>query len=70
MLEHAKKINSTGIRNNQVEILLGRVEQIPYRDGIIDKILAINVIYLWPDLLHHQPGRGCFHIKRFCKYQD
>jgi len=50
MINYAKKINSVGIRKRPVDIRLGKVEQIPYGQRVFNKILAINVIYLWPDL--------------------
>jgi ubiquinone/menaquinone biosynthesis C-methylase UbiE len=50
MRMHARRVNSAEINGNRVDIRLGRVEDIPYGKEVFNKLLAVNVIYLWPDL--------------------
>ncbi len=50
MLEVASKRNSDAIDAGRVELRNGDADNMPYTDGSFDKVYAINVIYLWPDL--------------------
>ena len=50
MLREASELNSQGIQTGRIELRKADASSIPYDEGTFDKVLAVNVIYLWPDL--------------------
>lgn len=50
MLEQARWHNRKGIRRGRVALLKGSFDDLPFESGVIDGILAVNVIYFWHDL--------------------
>ncbi len=51
MVQQASKLNQSEIKSGRVELKIADVSSIPYDGDSFDKIFAVNVIYLWPDLL-------------------
>ncbi|CAI9718593.1 methyltransferase 2-like [Octopus vulgaris] len=49
MLETASKLMSEGITNNQVELHLGSVMEMPFESNTFDRIFHCNCFYFWPD---------------------
>ncbi len=52
MVQQASKLNESEIKNGTLELKIADVSSIPYADDSFDKIFAVMVIYLWPDLLN------------------
>ena len=52
MVQQAGKLNASEIKNGTVELKIADVSSIPYADDSFNKIFAVNVVYLWPDLLN------------------
>lgn len=50
MLEQARWRNRKGIRQGRVVLLNGSFDNLPFESGVIDRMLAVNVIYFWHDL--------------------
>jgi SAM-dependent methyltransferase len=50
MVQQASKLNKSEIKSGRVELKIADVSSIPYDDDSFDKVFAVNVIYLWPDL--------------------
>ncbi len=50
MVQQASRLNAVEIKEGRVELKNADVLSIPYNDDSFDKIFAVNVIYLWPDL--------------------
>jgi ubiquinone/menaquinone biosynthesis C-methylase UbiE len=50
MVKKAERNNRDGIRQGRVRIISGDVTEYPVRNESYTKILAVNVIYFWPDL--------------------
>ncbi len=50
MVKQASKLNSQGIESGRIELEKADVSSIPYSDETFDKVFAVNIIYLWPDL--------------------
>ena len=50
MVREASKLNSQAIQSGRVELKRADVSSIPYTDDVFDKVFAVNVIYLWPDV--------------------
>jgi len=50
MVREAGKLNAQGIQSGRIELKKADVSSIPYNDDSFDKVFAVNVIYLWPDL--------------------
>ena len=49
MLRQARAANRTLIRSGRVHLCRSRFEDLPFADGSIDKVLAVNVAYFWHD---------------------
>ncbi|MDD5581422.1 MAG: class I SAM-dependent methyltransferase [Methylobacter sp.] len=47
MVAAASRLNKIGIANGQIELRLGTVMELPYRDSFFDKAFSINCIYFW-----------------------
>jgi ubiquinone/menaquinone biosynthesis C-methylase UbiE len=50
MVQQASTLNATEIKEGRVELRNAEVSSIPYNDDSFDKVFAVNVIYLWPDI--------------------
>ncbi len=50
MVQQASKLNQSEIKSGRVELKIADVSSIPYDGESFDKIFAVNVIYLWPNL--------------------
>jgi ubiquinone/menaquinone biosynthesis C-methylase UbiE len=50
MLQQAAKRNRAAIREGRVMLYRSQFNRLPFGDGCIDKLLAVNVIYFWDDL--------------------
>ncbi len=50
MLQQANKLNIVKINEGRVELKKADVRAIPYDEDSFNKVFAVNVIYLWPDL--------------------
>lgn len=50
MLGQARRRNRRAVREGRVRLHLGHFDRLPLEDGSIDKVLAVNVIYFWPDI--------------------
>jgi ubiquinone/menaquinone biosynthesis C-methylase UbiE len=50
MVQQASKLNAVEIKEARVELKNADVSSIPYKDDSFDKVFAVNVIYLWPDI--------------------
>lgn len=50
MVREAGKVNSQEIQSGRIELKKADVSSIPYNDDTFDKVFAVNIIYLWPDL--------------------
>jgi ubiquinone/menaquinone biosynthesis C-methylase UbiE len=46
----SKKTNARWIDMDRVEVRLGSVSQLPFRDGIFDLVTAVESHFWWPDL--------------------
>jgi ubiquinone/menaquinone biosynthesis C-methylase UbiE len=62
MLAQACSRNATAIARGQVELLRGKVENLPFDGDCFDKVLAINSMQVWPDV-----HRGLREILRVLK---
>jgi len=49
MLAQARKRNRGAIRTGRVRLYRAQAEQLPFADGSMDKVLAVNVAYFWRD---------------------
>jgi ubiquinone/menaquinone biosynthesis C-methylase UbiE len=49
MLQQARRRNATAIREGRVEIREMDANALPYPDASFDTIVAIHVLYFWPD---------------------
>lgn len=52
MVQQAGKLNASEIKDGRVELKIADVSSIPYDDNSFNKIFAVNVVYLWPNLLN------------------
>lgn len=50
MLEQARKRNRRAIDARRVFLYQAAFECLPFEDATVDKVLAVNVIYFWPDV--------------------
>lgn len=50
MLQQANKLNIVKIKEGRIELKNADVRAIPYNEDSFNKVFAVNVIYLWPDL--------------------
>ncbi len=50
MVKQASKLNSRAIEGGRIELRRADVSSMPYNDEAFDKVFAVNIIYLWPDL--------------------
>ena len=50
MVELARARNITAIQKGGVDLQLGSVERLPFKDSTFDKALAINSMHVWPDV--------------------
>jgi ubiquinone/menaquinone biosynthesis C-methylase UbiE len=62
MLAQACSRNAVAIGRGQVELLRGKVENLPFDGDCFDKVLAINSMQVWPDA-----HRGLREILRVLK---
>jgi ubiquinone/menaquinone biosynthesis C-methylase UbiE len=62
MLAQACSRNAAAIARGQVELLRGKVENLPFDGDCFDKVLAINSLQVWPDA-----HRGLREILRVLK---
>lgn len=51
MVKQASKLNFQGIESGRIELKNADVSSIPYNSEAFDKVFAVNIIYLWPDLV-------------------
>ncbi|GAB1602794.1 uncharacterized protein LOC115227913 [Argonauta hians] len=49
MVESASKLMKQGISNNQVELHLGSVMEMPFEDNSFDRVFHCNCFYFWLD---------------------
>jgi len=49
MLAQARSRNRLAIQEGRVRLYRARIEQLPFADGSMDRVLAVNVAYFWPD---------------------
>jgi ubiquinone/menaquinone biosynthesis C-methylase UbiE len=49
MIEMASRRNHSLIEVGRVHLHHGRVERLPFQDGVFDKAMAMNSLHLWPD---------------------
>jgi SAM-dependent methyltransferase len=59
MLDEARIANDGLVSSGQASFTLASAEAIPFADAHFDKLLAVNVIYFWPD-----PLQGLREIQR------
>jgi SAM-dependent methyltransferase len=50
MVELARARNITAIQKGGVDLQLGSVEKLPFKDSTFDNALAINSMHVWPDV--------------------
>jgi ubiquinone/menaquinone biosynthesis C-methylase UbiE len=50
MVSVASKRNAEAIAAGTVKLVTGQADEMPFDNGQFDKVYAINVIYLWPEL--------------------
>ena len=50
MLARARKRNLREIRSGRVVLKQGSFDDLPLPDALVDKILAVNVVYFWDDV--------------------
>jgi ubiquinone/menaquinone biosynthesis C-methylase UbiE len=50
MVDQATSLNQQAVRDGQVDLRLGEAKSMPWPEDRFDKALAVNVIYLWPEL--------------------
>jgi ubiquinone/menaquinone biosynthesis C-methylase UbiE len=50
MVEIASQRNRPLIEAARVEVVLARVESLPFADDFFDKVLCVHVLYFWNDL--------------------
>jgi SAM-dependent methyltransferase len=62
MVKKASGRNRSLIAAGKVELTLGDLNPAPFPDSFFDKIVAVNVVYFWP-----QPGRELGEIARMLK---
>jgi ubiquinone/menaquinone biosynthesis C-methylase UbiE len=64
MVAAAARLNKTGIASGQIELRVGTVMELPYRDSLFDKAFSINCIYFWEN-----PVAGLRELYRVLKPQ-
>jgi len=62
MLWQARLRNAAAIRGGRVELRQGVAARQPFKDNTFDKVLAINSMQLWPDVL-----AGLLELRRVMK---
>lgn len=62
MLAQAATRNARAIQNMRVELRLGSVSALPYRDTSFDKVFTVNTFHFWPE-----PLTGLAEIRRTLK---
>ncbi len=50
MVEQATSLNEEAVNDGRVDLRLGKATSMPWPSDRFDKALAVNVIYLWPNL--------------------
>jgi ubiquinone/menaquinone biosynthesis C-methylase UbiE len=49
MVEQAKRRNRAAMREGRLDVLQGNAEALPFDDDSFDLVVAIHVLYFWPD---------------------
>ena len=50
MIDQATQLNKKAVSEGRLDLRLGEAASMPWDANFFDKVLAINVIYLWPNL--------------------
>ena len=50
MIDQATQLNKEAVSEGRLDLRLGEAASMPWEASFFDKVLAINVIYLWPNL--------------------
>ncbi|MDQ3562667.1 MAG: class I SAM-dependent methyltransferase [Pseudomonadota bacterium] len=64
MVAAASRPNKIGIASGQIDLRVGTVMELPYRDSLFDKAFSINCIYFWEN-----PVAGLRELHRVLKPQ-
>lgn len=64
MVAAASHPNKIGIASGQIDLRVGTVMELPYRDSLFDKAFSINCIYFW-----EKPVAGLRELHRVLKPQ-
>lgn len=51
-VEKSKKLNRKALKSNKVQIDIGSVSSLPYKDNMFDLITAVETFYFWPNKLN------------------
>lgn len=51
MVDQATQLNQKAVSEGRLDLRKGEAASMPWDANFFDKVLAVNVIYLWPDLL-------------------
>jgi ubiquinone/menaquinone biosynthesis C-methylase UbiE len=62
MVQQARARNAQPIERGVVDLRHGSVEDLPFKDGTFDAVLAINSMQVWPDVM-----AGLREVKRVTK---
>lgn len=49
MVKQAKRRNGAAMREGRLDVLQGNAESLPFDDDSFDLVVAIHVLYFWPD---------------------
>jgi ubiquinone/menaquinone biosynthesis C-methylase UbiE len=62
MVGLARRRNAQAVRQGRVKLQVGDAGNLPFAEGVFDKVLSIHSLYFWPD-----PARGVSEIRRVLK---
>lgn len=48
-VEMSRKLNADAVKSGKMDILEGSVEQLPFENGVFDKIITVESFYFWPN---------------------
>ena len=51
MVRQATQRNAVRVQSGQVSLTMGSVSALPYEDGLFDKVVTVNSIHFWPDMV-------------------